>query len=77
MPITQHLLVSGRDFKNIETILSREFASLCSWLTDLLSLHLRKTILLGKHKMVQNANPLSVLCNGVVIKNSNSVKYLQ
>ncbi|KAJ8046701.1 RNA-directed DNA polymerase from mobile element jockey [Holothuria leucospilota] len=73
------LIVSDKDVSNISSSLSNELESCREWLVDnKLSLHLGKTesILFGSKAMLKKSTPLSVSCNGNLIKPSNSVKYL-
>ena len=73
------LIVSGKDVQNISYCLSNELESCREWLVNnRLSLHLGKTesILFGSKVMLKKSRPLSVSCDGNLIKSSNSVKYL-
>lgn len=73
------LIVSDKDVSNISSSLSNELESCREWLVDnKLSLHLGKTesILFGSKAMLKKSTPISVSCNGNLIKPSNSVKYL-
>ena len=73
------LIVSGSDPKEIADNLSIELNSCREWLMDnKLSLHLGKTesILFGSKNKLRKATSFEVRCNGNIIEQVKSVKYL-
>ena len=73
------LMVSGSDPKQIEETLSNELKSCRQWLIDnKLSLHLGKTeaILFGTKRRLRKVESFEVKCDGKIIQNVKSVKYL-
>ena len=73
------LMVSGSDPKQIEKTLSDELKSCRQWLIDnKLSLHLGKTeaILFGTKRRLRKVESFEVMCDGNIIQNVKSVKYL-
>ncbi len=74
------LLVSGKDPKLIAEKLSIELESCRQWMVDnKLSLHVGKTeaILFGTQRKLKLVNQdFSIVCNGIAISTSTSVKYL-
>ena len=65
----------------VEKRLIRDFSSLCDWFVDnKLSVHFRqdktKSILFGTKHKLRNAKSLSIVYNGVEIKQHAKVKYL-
>ena len=73
------LVVSGKNPKQIENILSSELMSISTWLQEnKLSLHLGKTesILFGSKKKLSKCSQMSISCNNVDICSKSQVKYL-
>ena len=73
------LIISGKEPNKIAEELSKELSSCRSWLIDnKLSLHLGKTeaILFGTKQKLSKVESFKVICNGEIIKNVKSVKYL-
>ena len=65
----------------IEKQLTRDFSSLCDWFVDnKLSIHFgqdkTKSILFGTKHKLRNAKSLSIVYNGIEIKQHTKVKYL-
>ena len=65
----------------IEKQLIRDFSSLCDWFVDnKLSIHFgqdkTKSILFGTKHKLRNAKSLSIVYNGIEIKQHTKVKYL-
>ena len=73
------LLVSGKDVKDIQETLGKEFCALDSWLVDKkLSLHPGKTesFLFGSSKIICNSPSLDIKCGDIKISSKKSVRYL-
>ena len=73
------LMVSGSDPKQIEDTLSNELKSCRQWLIDnKLSLNLgtKEAILFGTKRRLRKVESFEVMCDGNIIQNVKSVKYL-
>lgn len=73
------ILDSGKCKQEIQPLLTVDLQRVSDWLVDnKLSLHLGKTesILFGCRPKLNNEPNLNIVCNGVNIKYTDSVKYL-
>ena len=73
------LAVNGKNILEIESCLNKNINNISSWLQEnRLSLHLGKTecILFGTRGKLKQQPDLNIVCNGIKINNTTSVKYL-
>ena len=76
------LLSMGKDTKEIEDKLTRDFSSLCEWFVDnKLTICFReektKSILFGNKRHLKRSNNLRIRYGDIKIKQHNKVTYLQ
>ena len=73
------LLVSGRDWEQVENSLSSELSKICTWLSDnKLSIHLGKTesILFGSNFNLNKVDNFTIKVGNSVITRKNEITYL-